>query len=67
MLYREYEAKYMDAESIKVLGIKWMASIDCFSFEGIDIPNSLKITKRVVLSIIARMFDPLRFLTPFLC
>jgi hypothetical protein len=38
---------------------------DCFQFEGIVIPPELKYTKRNVLSLIVRMFDPLRLLNPF--
>ena len=65
-IYREAEAKHLDSESVKVLGMKWIASKDCFAFEGVEIPTGLKITKRVVLSLIARLFDPLGLLTPFI-
>ena len=65
MCYREFEAQHLDADSVKVLGIKWMPASDCFSFEGIEIPVGLVFTKRVVLSLIARLFDPLGFAAPF--
>jgi hypothetical protein len=35
-----------------------------FSFDGYDFDSSLCLTKRVVLSLIARLFDPLGFVTP---
>ena len=66
MLYQEFESKHLDSESVKVLGMKWIASIDCFSFEGMMVPNDLRVTKRVILSFIARLFDPLGFLSPFI-
>ena len=55
-----------DAESIKVLGVRWIPSPDdVFTFDGVTIPDDVLPTKRVVLSCIARLFDPLGFLTPF--
>ena len=55
-----------DAESIKVLGVRWIPSPDdVFTFVGVTIPDDVLPTKRVVLSCIARLFDPLGFLTPF--
>ena len=65
MLYQEFESKHSDSESGKVLGMKWIASIDCFSFEGMLVPCDLRVTKRVILNSIARLFDPLGFLSLF--
>ena len=48
----------------KVLGLKWNKDLDCFEFEIIKIDNVL-MTKRIVLSIIARTFDPMGYLAPF--
>ena len=53
-------------ESVKVLGLRWRPDPDSFSFEGVDVPKCLVVTKRVVLSLIARVFDPLGYLNPFL-
>ena len=54
-----------DAGGVKVLGVKWIPDDDVFTFDGVVIPDDVVPTKRVVLSFIARLFDPLGFLTPF--
>lgn len=48
----------------KALGLTWNCQQDLFKFQlsSIDIPKAA--TKRNVLSLIARVFDPLEFLTP---
>ena len=66
MIYKEFEVKHLESESVKVLGIKWLASINCFSFDGLEIPDGQKVTKRTILSFIARLFDPVRVLTKFI-
>ena len=54
-------------EKTKVLGIPWDCSSDRLEFDlssyadGID---SLKVTKRKILSVIAQLFDPLGILSP---
>lgn len=48
-----------------MLGVKWIPDDDVFTFDGVVIPDDVVPTKRVVLSFIARLFDPLGFLTPF--
>ena len=65
-LYKEWEGKHQESPDIKVLGLKWNVESDCFLFQGVAIPDSLVVTKRVVLSLLARIFDPLGFLTPFI-
>ena len=52
-------------ETQKVLGMKWSPSGDCFSFSGLAVQKDVCLTKRLVLSLISRLFDPLGFLTPF--
>ena len=66
MLQHQFHDKYLTAESVKVLGMRWSAQLDSFSFDCVSIPDGLIVTKRVVLSFIARLFDPLGFVTPFI-
>ncbi|XP_071055017.1 uncharacterized protein [Onthophagus taurus] len=47
---------------IKVLGLHWDPSIDTFGFSSL--PRNDPCTKRAILSNIARIFDPLGFITP---
>ena len=54
-----------EPESLKVLGVMWNADDDVFSYEGLVLPADVVPTKRVVLSCIARLFDPLGFVSPF--
>ena len=65
VLCREFQDKLVVEGPQKVLGLKWSSAEDCFSFDGVVVPVDLCITKRVVLSVISRLFDPLGFLTPF--
>ena len=65
MLFQELGAKQHASESVKILGLKWLVDSDCFSFDGLEIPTDLTVTKRVMLSFLARMYDPLGYLTPF--
>jgi hypothetical protein len=55
-----------DSVLTKILGVVWHPLEDCFTFEGVSIPSDLVITKRVVLSCIARLFDPMGFVAPFI-
>ncbi len=58
--------KEQGASSVKVLGIGWEGSNDCFHFAESHLPplEGLTCTKRGILSLTARIFDPLGFLTP---
>lgn len=51
--------------NLKVLGLRWNPDEDSFLFEGVALEQGLIVTKRVVLSLVARLFDPLGFLNPF--
>ncbi|XP_046568630.1 uncharacterized protein LOC124277021 [Haliotis rubra] len=51
--------------SVKTLGLMWIANDDEFSF-CMNVPEDIvRMTKRMFLSEIARIFDPLGLLTPF--
>ncbi|GBM17057.1 hypothetical protein AVEN_133323-1 [Araneus ventricosus] len=52
----EKEYSFSCSSETKVLGILWDHLTDCFSFKVLPTPQN---TKRVVLSNIARIFDPL--------
>ncbi|XP_053398139.1 uncharacterized protein LOC128556613 [Mercenaria mercenaria] len=52
--------------AIKTLGLSWDSQEDVFSFSNtLSLVSGKKLTKRIVLKNIARLFDPLGFLTPF--
>jgi len=50
-------------ESLNILRISWNPALDSFQFQ-VSLPESLSHTKRVILSTIAKLFDPLRWITP---
>ena len=64
VVFSELEAGRVD-EIVKVLGVTWHPDDDTFSFLGQRLPVGMVPTKRLVLSLIARLFDPLGLLTPF--
>ena len=49
----------------KILGVKWSSLTDKFCFEGFDEDLEFVSTKRSVLSILSRIFDPLGFICPY--
>lgn len=50
---------------IKTLGVSWNPSLDIFEYNSENIsPNSDIITKRTILSTVAKIFDPLGLLGP---
>ncbi|GFY13377.1 uncharacterized protein TNCV_2336411 [Trichonephila clavipes] len=48
---------------MKALGIAWKSKTDCFNFK-VGVEQNAHPTKRSVLSIITRLFDPLGLLGP---
>jgi len=57
-------SKYLQLdEKLKVLGISWSPSLDAFQIQ-ISLPKVLPQMKREILSRIARLFDPLGWVTP---
>lgn len=53
--------------TVKILGLQWYPEEDEFriSFKAVDLSN-VKLTKQVVASLIARVFDPLGLVSPIL-
>ncbi|XP_076660479.1 uncharacterized protein LOC143363835 [Halictus rubicundus] len=50
-------------ETVKVLGVAWSPDADAFRFR-VTLPHHSAGTKRAILSTIARLFDPLGWVTP---
>ena len=59
-MYREFDGSYIEG-TLKVLGTRWLAGEDCFTFDGLVVPSDMTITKCIVLSFVAHIFDPLGF------
>ncbi|GFX88857.1 integrase catalytic domain-containing protein [Trichonephila clavipes] len=57
----EKEYDFASPEEIKTLGIAWNSKTDCFNFK-VEVEQNAHPTKTSVLSIIARLFDPLGLL-----
>ncbi|XP_041787586.1 uncharacterized protein LOC121602898, partial [Anopheles merus] len=53
-------------EAVKTLGISWVPQGDWLVFEGVCQPDDDVITKRSVLSAIAKMYDPLGMIAPII-
>ena len=51
--------------AVEALGMQWLSSGYCFSFSGVVVPDDLCVTKRIVLSCNACLFDLLGFVAPF--
>ena len=52
---------------VRILGLSWDTEVDCFVFQFADLisfVNSLPPTKRSLLKVSAKIFDPLGFLSP---
>lgn len=63
-LLREDFLEIDDASTAKTLGIRWQAKDDEFFFVPSDIESTSSLTKREVLSQIAKLFDPAGWLAP---
>jgi hypothetical protein len=50
---------------MKVLGVQWVSTDDVFCFQTLSLPDGIVATKRLLLSVIARIYDPLGFLSPY--
>ncbi|XP_075159812.1 uncharacterized protein LOC142232963 [Haematobia irritans] len=56
--------RFSESSSAKTLGIKWNAMSDTFSYSTISTQPHTSITKRQVLSQVAKLFDPAGWITP---
>ncbi|GFX16434.1 integrase_H2C2 domain-containing protein [Trichonephila clavipes] len=61
----EEECAFLESDETKALGIIWNPKLDCFLFR-IEQQRPTSFTKRLVLSTIARIFDPLGLLGPII-
>ncbi len=52
-------------DSIKALGIHWEVSCDCLHVSSPKLPQSSTVTKRIISSIAAQIYDVLGFFAPF--
>ena len=58
-----------ESQEVRLLGVKWNTERDEFQFDFKEVTNFVKLlppTKRSVLRISAKMFDPLGLLSPFI-
>lgn len=53
-----------DSSTAKTLGIRWNAMSDSFYYVVNSLDSTQSVTKRQILSVIARLFDPLGWLGP---
>uniref|UniRef100_A0A182KHE2 Integrase catalytic domain-containing protein n=1 Tax=Anopheles christyi TaxID=43041 RepID=A0A182KHE2_9DIPT len=56
--------QFLPHETVKTLGVSWEPEHDILSFESAIEPESSTLTKRSILSNVARMFDPLGLISP---
>lgn len=54
---------FQENETVPILGISWIPNQDALRFQ-IDLPTSIPNTKRQILSMIAKIFNPLGWITP---
>ena len=59
-----YDLNESELPSLKVLGVHWNAKEDVFGYSHSPVELQV-VTKRTLLSLAARLFDPLQLLAPF--
>lgn len=57
---------FSEEGSVKTLGIMWNPNSDCFHFSIDQLRLNRELTKRVVLSLISQIFDPLGIIGPII-
>ena len=50
---------------LSILGLNWNPVEDVFKFKPIELHSDVNVTKRVVLSVLAKIFDPIGYLSPY--
>ena len=65
LLAVEFSDKSLSDDQIPMLGMKWLTESDVFSYKGPLVDTDLVITKRVILSLFSKLFDPLGFAAPY--
>ncbi|XP_071574141.1 uncharacterized protein [Temnothorax nylanderi] len=58
-----HSISFNEGNTVHILGLSWNAVSDSFEF-SLGLPTLKTVTKRTVLSTIARFFDPIGFLSP---
>ena len=53
--------------TFKTLGVVWKSKEDIFTFQLVAPPYDGSLTKRKVISLVSRIFDPLQILAPYTC
>lgn len=64
-IHLSFKDKSIDVDVFKVLGVCWVPGADALTFDCMVVSPDVLITKRVILSCIARIFDPLGLISPF--
>ncbi|CAG7719600.1 unnamed protein product, partial [Allacma fusca] len=60
----QFPLNFTDDDSVKSLGLYWHPSTDCFKFTVAEFNFDQKLTKRIILSDTAKLFDPLGWMSP---
>lgn len=55
----------VENKTVKVLGVEWHPGTDMFKFNFGEIDYQTVTTKRIILSFVSRLFDPLGWIAPF--
>lgn len=63
-LYDSNFLQFYEASSTKTLGVQWNALTDCFSYSFNNDSASTAVTKREILSAVAKLYDPAGWLSP---
>ncbi|XP_037930931.1 uncharacterized protein LOC119665760 [Teleopsis dalmanni] len=63
---KEKTLRMNDEEIIKTLGIIWAPVGDTFRYVWLDFDSSKAVTKRIVLSELSKLFDPLGLINPLI-